>query len=54
MDYDDLIDDLDCAVFSGEILETHMVELEDHIRRWMREISRHKANRNVDEQESNK
>ena len=46
MDYrDELLDELDAGIFSGDFLETHMEELEDHIRRWMREISRHKANR---------
>lgn len=40
--YDEQLDDLDCSVFSGEILETHLEEFEYYLKRWQRTLDSHK------------
>ena len=40
--YSELLDDLDAAVFSGEILYTNINEFEYYIGRWKRAIDEHR------------
>jgi len=42
------IDELDAAVFSGDILYTDLNELQEHVSRWQRAIDAHKAMSNTE------
>ena len=39
--YSDLMDQLDAAIFSGDLLETNLDELKEFLGRWNRESSAH-------------
>ena len=39
--YSELIDEMDAAVFSGKMLETHLLDFNMHVDRWKRALLNH-------------
>ena len=50
--YFDLLDSVDAAVFSGEILHTDLPEFKEHVQRWSRAIKEQEEINKQEEEEN--